>query len=181
MSHYNVNGGVPKTLIQHLIRWVIAPSSSTTRRARSLERPGHRDHPGAGAGAEGERRRRAPRPKVGPYALQDFTLFHVLRYGFRAVRIAFLARHAWSDAAAGAWPPGFAEDQRTAYDLAEIRHWLEVFCQRFFAFSQFKRSALPNGPKVSPAARCPRAATGGRRRTSARAWLDEIHREVPED
>ena len=85
---------------------------------------------------------------VGPYSLQDFTLFHVLRRGDRPSKIAFLAWHAWHDAAAGEWPPGFPEERRTAYDLATIRHWLEVFITRFFA-SQFKRSALPNGPKVS--------------------------------
>ena len=97
--------------------------------------------------AEGERPQ-STEDAIGPYALQDFTLFHVLRYGFPPSRIAFLARHAWSDADAGDWPPGFDADRRTAYDLATIRHWLEVFVQRFFAFSQFKRSALPNGPKV---------------------------------
>ena len=86
--------------------------------------------------------------KVGPYALQDFTLFYLLRYGMRPSKIGFLAWHAWRDADAGAWPPGFPDAKRDAYDLAEIRHWLEVFCRRFFAFAQFKRSALPNGPKV---------------------------------
>ena len=72
----------------------------------------------------------------------------MLRRGDRPSKIAFLAWHAWHDAAAGEWPPGFPEARRTAYDLATIRHWLEVFVRRFFA-SQFKRSALPNGPKVS--------------------------------
>jgi NAD+ synthase (glutamine-hydrolysing) len=87
--------------------------------------------------------------KIGPYALHDFTLFHVLRYGFRPSKIAFLAWHAWHDVEGGAWPPGFPEAKRVAYDLPEIRRWLEVFCRRFFGFAQFKRSAMPNGPKVS--------------------------------
>ena len=87
--------------------------------------------------------------KVGPYALQDFNLFYTLRYGFRPSKIAFLALHAWGDAARGAWPPGFPEERRRAYDLPQIRRWLGVFLQRFFGFSQFKRSAMPNGPKVS--------------------------------
>ena len=86
--------------------------------------------------------------KIGPYALHDFTLFHVLRYGFRPSKIAFLAWHAWHDVAAGEWPPNFPEERRVSYDLATIRKWLDVFIRRFFA-SQFKRSALPNGPKVS--------------------------------
>ena len=85
---------------------------------------------------------------VGPYSLQDFTLFHVLRRGAQPSRIAFLAWHAWRDADAGEWPPNFPQQRRTAYDLGEVRHWLEVFTKRFFS-SQFKRSALPNGPKVS--------------------------------
>src|SRR6201999_1052366 len=85
---------------------------------------------------------------VGPYPLQDFTLFHVLRRGVRPSKVAFLAWHAWRDAEAGEWPPGYPDARRTSYDLATVRHWLEFFGRRFFA-SQFKRSALPNGPKVS--------------------------------
>src|SRR5262249_59990522 len=86
---------------------------------------------------------------IGPYELQDFNLFYTLRYGFRPSKIAFLALHAWKDIAAGEWPPGFPPDRRRAYSLGEIRRWLELFLRRFFAFSQFKRSAMPNGPKVS--------------------------------
>ena len=113
--------------------------------------------------------------KVGPYSLQDFTLFHVLRYGFRPSKIAFLAWHAWHDAEAGDWPPGFPGDERPAYTLAEIRHWLEVFAQRFYGFSQFKRSALPNGPKVAAAGRSrPRGDWRAPSDMSARIWLEEI-------
>ena len=65
--------------------------------------------------------------KVGPYALQDFSLYQVLRWGFRPSKVAFLALHAWSDVEAGAWPPGFPAERRVAYGLPEIRHWLEVF------------------------------------------------------
>ena len=120
--------------------------------------------------------------KVGPFALQDFSLFHVLRYGFRPSKIAFLAWHAWSDPDQGDWPPGFPEDKRPSYSLKEIRHWLSVFVQRFYSFSQFKRSALPNGPKVSQGVRFRRAVIGGPRRTCRRSiWLDEIEREIPEE
>jgi NAD+ synthase (glutamine-hydrolysing) len=120
--------------------------------------------------------------KVGPFALQDFSLFHVLRYGFRPSKIAFLAWHAWSDPEHSNWPPGFPEDKRPSYSLKEIRHWLQVFVQRFYSFSQFKRSALPNGPKVSHGGSLsPRGDWRAPSDMSARIWLDEIEREVPED
>ena len=151
MSHYNVNGGVPKTLIQHLIRWVDRRrSSSPTRSTRFCCRCWTPRSPRSWCPTERRTRSsQSTEETVGPYALQDFSLFYVLRYGFRPSKIAFLAWHAWSDAERGDWPPGFPPDERPAYDLAEIRQWLEVFAQRFFAFSQFKRSAMPNGPKVS--------------------------------
>ncbi len=85
---------------------------------------------------------------VGPYALQDFTLFHVVRHGYNPSKIAYLAWQAWHDASNGEWPVGLPESRHVSYELSEIRHWLEVFIKRFFA-NQFKRSALPNGPKVS--------------------------------
>jgi NAD+ synthase (glutamine-hydrolysing) len=116
---------------------------------------------------------------VGPYSLQDFTLFHVVRYGYRPSKIAFLAWHAWHDVATGDWPPGYPQDRRTAYDLGDIRHWLEVFVRRFFA-SQFKRSALPNGPKVSPGGTMsPRGDWRMPSDATATAWLAEIQRNVP--
>jgi NAD+ synthase (glutamine-hydrolysing) len=107
--------------------------------------------------------------------LQDFALFHVLRYGFRPAKIAFLAEHAWADAARGDWPSGFPEDEHRGYSLAEIRHWLEVFARRFFQFSQFKRSAMPNGPKVSAGGSLsPRGDWRAPSDLSAKIWLDEI-------
>ena len=113
---------------------------------------------------------------VGPYALADFTLFHVLRQGLRPSRIAFLAEHAWSDASTGEWPEGLPEDRRVAYDLAEIKRWLEVFCKRFFA-NQFKRSAMPNGPKVSPGgALSPRGDWRMPSDASPAAWLADLEK-----
>ena len=184
MSHYNVNAGVPKTLIQHLIRWVIASQQfdDDGQRGAAVD-PRHRDHPGAGARPGEDEEIQSSEAKVGPYALQDFTLFHVLRYGFRPSKIAFLAWHAWRDAERGDWPPGFpraTSGRRTR--SPEIRHWLEVFVQRFFSFTQFKRSALPNGPKVSAGGSLsPRGDWRAPSDMSARSWLDEIEREVPED
>jgi NAD+ synthase (glutamine-hydrolysing) len=119
--------------------------------------------------------------KIGPYALQDFNLFYVLRYGFRPSKIAFLSMHAWSDAARGAWPSGFPEAQRVAYELPEIRKWLRVFLQRFFGFSQFKRSAMPNGPKIlAGGALSPRGDWRAPSDGNARIWLDELDQNVPE-
>jgi NAD+ synthase (glutamine-hydrolysing) len=180
MSHYGVNAGVPKTLIQHLIRWVVSTGRFEAETDAVLELILSQEiSPELVPVAEGERPQ-STEDVVGPYALQDFTLFHVLRFGFPPSRIAFLARHAWGDIDAGDWPPGFDADQHTAYDLPEIRGWLEVFLRRFFAFSQFKRSALPNGPKVvAGGSLSPRSEWRAPSDANARVWLDELERNVP--
>jgi NAD+ synthase (glutamine-hydrolysing) len=119
--------------------------------------------------------------KIGPYELQDFNLFYTLRHGFRPSKIAFLAWRAWRDAAHGPWPPGFPDERRRQYELSEIRHWLELFLRRFFAFSQFKRSAMPNGPKVvAGGSLSPRGDWRAPSDGNAEAWLQELHRNVPE-
>ncbi len=174
MSHYNVNAGVPKTLIQHLIRWVIDSRQFDDEVGAIL---------GAILGTEispelvpGEELQ-STESQIGPYALHDFTLFHVLRYGFRPSKVGFLAWHAWRDCDAGTWPPGFQDHERVAYDLAEVRRWLEVFCRRYFAFAQFKRSALPNGPKVSAGGSLsPRGDWRAPSDGSAAAWLCDLER-----
>ena len=178
MSHYNVNGGVPKTLIQHLIRWVISSGQFGDEVNDVLQSVLDTEiTPELVPGADVQ----SSQAKVGPYALQDFSLFQILRYGFRPSKVAFLAWHAWRDASAGAWPIGFPDDERVAYSLADVRRWLKVFVQRFYSFSQFKRSALPNGPKVSSGgALSPRGDWRAPSDMSARIWLDEIEREVPE-
>ena len=182
MSHYNVNGGVPKTLIQHLIRWVISVRAVPDEVDEVLRSVLDTEITPELVPTGEDEELQSSEAKIGPYALQDFSLFQVLRYGFRPSKIAFLAWHAWSDAENGNWPPGFPEDKRPAYTLKEIRHWLQVFVQRFYSFSQFKRSALPNGPKVSHGgALSPRGDWRAPSDMSARAWLDEIEREIPED
>jgi NAD+ synthase (glutamine-hydrolysing) len=181
MSHYNVNGGVPKTLIQHLIRWVISSaqfdetvndvlaSVLATEISPELVPTGEDEEIQSSEG------------KVGPYVLQDFTLFHVLRFGLRPSKVAFLAWHAWHDAERGDWPSGYPMDKRPSYSMKEIRHWLQVFAQRFYSFSQFKRSALPNGPKVSHGGSLsPRGDWRAPSDMSARIWLDEIERTIPQ-
>ena len=177
MSHYNVNGGVPKTLIQHLIRWVVGSGQFDDEVGATLQAIVDTEiSPELVPGEQVQ----STEERVGPYALQDFTLFHVLRYGFRPSKIAFLAWHAWRDAGTGDWPHGFPAARRVAYDLPEIRHWLEVFCQRFFGFSQFKRSAMPNGPKVSAGGSLsPRGDWRAPSDGSAATWLAELRAGVP--
>ncbi|MER7562881.1 NAD(+) synthase [Streptomyces sp. NPDC097941] len=174
MSHYNVNSGVPKTLMQHLIRWVVSSEQFDAETGEILTAIlGTEISPELVPGEEMQ----STESKIGPYALHDFTLFHVLRYGFRPSKIAFLAWHAWHDVDAGAWPPGFPKDKRGTYDLPEIRRWLEVFCRRFFAFAQFKRSAMPNGPKVSAGGSLsPRGDWRAPSDSSAKAWLRDLER-----
>lgn len=180
MSHYTVNPGVPKTLIQHLIRWVVSEGLFADEVGEVLQSILDTEiTPELVPAGEGEGPQ-STEEKIGPYELQDFHLHHVVRYGFPPSRVAFLAWHAWRDADAGAWPPGFPVEQRRSYDLAEIRHWLELFLQRFFAFSQFKRSALPNGPKVSPGgAVSPRGDWRAPSDGNAAAWLAELEAHVP--
>src|SRR3954464_8734531 len=149
MSHYNVNGGVPKTLIQHLIRWVISSGQFADDVNTVLQSVVETEITPELVPAGEDEEIQSSEAKVGPYVLQDFSLFQVLRYGFRPSKVAFLAWHAWSDPQRGDWPTGFPEHKRPAYSLKEIRHWLQVFAQRYYSFSQFKRAALANGPKVS--------------------------------
>jgi NAD+ synthase (glutamine-hydrolysing) len=180
MSHYAVNTGVPKTLIQHLIRWVVSSDQFEGEVNDVLvEIVDQEITPELVPTREGE----APQSTegtIGPYALHDFSLYYVLRHGFRPSKIAFLAEHAWRDADSGLWPPGFPQERRIAYDLAAIRHWLEVFLTRFFS-SQFKRSAIPNGPKVAAGGSLsPRGDWRMPSDASARAWLADLAR-VPSD
>ena len=181
MSHYNVNSGVPKTLIQHLIRWVIASEGFAPEVLHTLGLILDTEiSPELVPASEGAVLQ-STEEKIGPYALQDFNLFYTLRYGFRPSKIAFLAMQAWSDAQHGDWPPGFPENRRKGYDLEEIKHWLRLFLQRYFGFSQFKRSAMPNGPKLSSGGSLsPRGDWRAPSDGNARVWLDELDRNVPD-
>ena len=179
MSHYTVNAGVPKTLVQHLIRWVISHGELEEANEVLGEILTQEITPELIPTEDGKKPQ-ATEDTVGPYNLQDFTLALVVRHGFRPRKIAFLAWHAWKDVEAGEWPPGFPADARVAYTLAEIRTWLEVFVKRFFA-NQFKRSALPNGPKVSASGTMsPRGDWRMPSDAKGTAWLAEIERDVPE-
>ncbi len=180
MSHYNVNGGVPKTLIQHLIRWVGRTGQFDAEVGSVLDAILATEISPELIPVEAGGTPQSTEAKVGPYELQDFTLYYTLRHGFRPSKIAFLALRAWERVEAGGWPPGFPEDRRRAYDLPHIRSWLDVFARRFFGFSQFKRSALPNGPKVvAGGSLSPRGDWRAPSDGNARVWLEELERNVP--
>lgn len=175
MSHYGVNAGVPKTLIQYLIRWCVGTAQfDGDTDAILLSILGTEISPElVPAGADGAIQ--STESKVGPYELNDFFLHHVARLGLKPSKIAFLAWHAWKDAGAGLWPAGFPDDLRHHYSLSTIRHWLEKFLFRFFTISQFKRSAIPNGPKVSGGgALSPRGDWRAPSDGTAKVWLDEL-------
>ena len=181
MSHYGVNSGVPKTLIQYLMRWMIETDQFSHDLNEVLEDVlGTEISPElVPAGADGAIQ--STEDHIGPYALHDFFLHHIARHGQSPSHVAFLAWHAWKDAESGKWPLGFPEEAKQAYDLATIRKWLAVFCRRFFGFSQFKRSAMPNGPKVSMGgALSPRGDWRAPSDAVADLWLAEIEANIPE-
>ena len=182
MSHYNVNASVPKTLIQHLIRWVIATSQFDDAASTVLQSVLDTEIspelvPGDGS-ADGPAQ--STEAKIGPYELQDFFLYYISRYGFRPSKVAFMALQAWGDRGRGLWPEFLPDHKRNQYDLAEIRKWLELFLFRFFQISQFKRTAVPNGPKVgSGGSLSPRGDWRAPSDSSAAAWLAELDQNVP--
>jgi len=175
MSHYNVNGGVAKTLVQHLIRWSAASghySEAATSVMRSIL---DQEISPELIPPDKDGKVQSTEDTIGPYNLHDFFLNQVIRWGAGPARIAFLAHAAWGDAKAGEWPAHTAEKDRVAYDMATIVKWLEVFTKRFYLTSQFKRSAVPNGPKVtSGGALSPRGDWRMPSDSSATPWLDEI-------
>jgi NAD+ synthase (glutamine-hydrolysing) len=181
MSHYAVNAGVPKTLIQFLIRWCIRTGQydAATDAILSTIVAQEISPELVPAGADGALQ--STESMIGPYALNDFFAHYVIRYGLAPSKIAFLAWHAWRDAESGAWPADLPATARVAYDLSTITAWLERFLQRFFATSQFKRSALPNGPKVSGGgALSPRGDWRAPSDGTARVWIDELRSAVPQ-
>jgi NAD+ synthase (glutamine-hydrolysing) len=183
MSHYNVNASVPKTLIQFLLRWAIDTDqfgSDTNEVLASVLDTAISPELIPASDGDGEKPEQNSETVVGPYELQDFFLYYILRFGYRPSKVAFLAEHAWGERERGEWPDLIPPDRRNQYSLAEIRHWLEVFVRRFFQTSQFKRSALPNAPKVgSGGSLSPRSDWRAPSDSQATAWLEELRRRVP--
>jgi NAD+ synthase (glutamine-hydrolysing) len=185
MSHYSVNASVPKSLIRFLLRWaidtgqfsadandVLSDVLETAISPELIPVSADADHDGPEQNSEAT---------VGPYELQDFFLYYVLRFGYRPSKVAYLAQHAWGDRRRGEWPDLIPGEDHNEYSLPEIRHWLEVFLHRFFQTSQFKRSALPNAPKVgSGGSLSPRSDWRAPSDSQATAWIAELHARVPE-
>jgi NAD+ synthase (glutamine-hydrolysing) len=148
MSHYNVNVSVPKTLIQYLIRWVADRNLFGKKTSEILLDILETEiSPELIPGKRGEQPAQKTESEIGPYELQDFNTFYITRLGYLPTKVAFMAYCAWRDKKKGAWPD-VPEHRRRAYTIGEIRKWLRIYLYRFFQISQYKRSCIPNGPKV---------------------------------
>ena len=174
MSHYGVNAGVPKTLIQYLIRWCVKSGQFDEETNRILEAILATKISPELVPAD-EKGMQSTEDRIGPYELHDFFLFHILRSGQPPSKVAFLAWQAWRDRNEGLWPFDYPEHLKRDYSLGDIRKWLEVFLTRFFQTSQFKRSALPNSPKVSAGGSLsPRGDWRAPSDGTAAPWLEEL-------
>ena len=182
MSHYNVNASVPKTLIQHLIRWVVETEQFDPATGAILQSIVETEiSPELVPGGEAsEEPAQSTEAKIGPYELQDFNTYYVTRFGFRPSNVVYLAHHAWRDRETGSWPPLLPAQHRNEYTLGEIARWMRIFLDRFFRTTQFKRSAVPNGPKVgSGGSLSPRGDWRAPSDSEAVVWLEELDRGVP--
>jgi NAD+ synthase (glutamine-hydrolysing) len=176
MAHYGVNASVPKTLVQHVIRWLadterFGPEASAVLRDVLATEISPELVPGVG---EGARRAQGTEAVIGPYELQDFNLYYTLRFGYAPSKVAFLSYCAWHDPEAGAWPDAPA-GERHGYQIGQIKATLSIFLDRFFRSSQFKRSAMPNAPKVgSGGSLSPRGDYRAPSDATATAWLHAL-------
>ncbi len=182
MSHYAVNASVPKTLIRHVIRWVADTQRFGRETSQLLDRivatlispelvPSDESCDQPVQGSE---------KIIGPYDLQDFHLYYTVRFGYAAPKVAFLAWCAWHDRSIGAWPDT-PVDLRHEYPIGAIKRHLAVFLRRFFGESQFKRSCIPNAPKVgSGGSLSPRGDWRAPSDGEDAAWLAEFDR-IPEN
>jgi NAD+ synthase (glutamine-hydrolysing) len=175
MAHYHVNASVPKTLIQYLVRHVSRAKLLGAEASAVLDDVlDTAISPELVPGEANGQPVQASESVVGPYELQDFNLYYVLRFGYAPPKVAFLAWHAWHDSSRGNWP-GIAAADRNAYPIGEIKRWLGVFVKRFFQLSQYKRSAIPNAPKVgSGGSLSPRADWRAPSDGESAAWLAQL-------
>jgi NAD+ synthase (glutamine-hydrolysing) len=183
MSHYHVNASVPKTLIQFMLRWAIDTEQFSAEVGEVLDSVLNTEISPelVPAGAADGDELQGSEKVVGPYELQDFFLYYILRFGYSPRKVAFLANYAWGDRNAGTWPDLIPDERRHEYTLAEIKHWLGVFLERFFHTSQFKRSAMPNAPKVgSGGSLSPRSDWRAPSDGTAATWLENLREGVPD-
>jgi len=180
MSHYAINASVPKTLIQHLMRWVAQSGIFPEETAHILlDVLDTEISPELIPGDGGDQPAQKSESVIGPFELQDFNNFYITRFGYLPSKVAFLAYLAWRDKKRGHWPD-IPEDRRHAYTIGEIRKWLEVYLYRFFKTSQFKRSCIPNAPKVgSGGSLSPRGDYRAPSDSEATVWLENME-EVPD-
>jgi NAD+ synthase (glutamine-hydrolysing) len=184
MSHYAVNASVPKTLIQYLVRWVadtdLLGEQTSDVLYRILDTEISPELVPSLTGQDNDRPAQLSEEKIGPYELQDFNLYYTTRYGLRPSTIVYLAEHAWLDAQRGAWPEDLPAAKRHHYDRATLVRWMRVFLSRFFGSTQFKRTCIPNGPKVgSGGSLSPRGDWRAPSDSVPTVWLDELDRNVP--
>lgn len=180
MSHYNVNASVPKTLIQYVIRWVAQKDLFGAEASRSLKDILETEiSPELVPGTASDEPAQMTEEVIGPYELQDFNTFYTVRYGYLPSKIAFLSWTAWHDRQKGSWPD-VPQDKRNEYTLPQIKHWLQVFIRRFFKLSQYKRSCIPNGPKVgSGGSLSPRGDYRAPSDSEDAPWLEDL-KKVPD-
>lgn len=157
MSMYGVNAGIPKTLVKHLVQWVAENGMDETSKATLLDIVDTPISPELIPADENGEIKQKTEDLVGPYELHDFFLYYFLRFGFRPSKIYFLVQTAFSG----------------VYDDETIKKWLQTFFRRFFN-QQFKRSCLPDGPKVGSISISPRGDWRMPSDASSAAWLKEI-------
>jgi NAD+ synthase (glutamine-hydrolysing) len=172
MSHYNVNASVPKTLIQYLIRWVAQTHQFSVEVSGILLAVLATEiSPELIPGQIDDQPLQKTEATIGPYELQDFNNFYTTRFGYLPTKVAFLAYCAWKDKTKGLWPDVPSEKQNS-YSLKEIKKWLHVYLNRFFKTSQYKRSCVPNSPKVgSGGSLSPRGDWRAPSDSEATVWL----------
>ena len=157
MSMYAVNSGVPKTLVKYLVQWIADNKTDSALRTILLDIISTPVSPELLPSGENEEIEQRTEDVVGPYELHDFFLYHFIRYGATPRKILYLATIAFAD----------------SYDESIIKYWLSIFTRRFFA-QQFKRSCMPDGPKVGSVSLSPRGDWRMPSDACSKLWLDKI-------
>jgi NAD+ synthase (glutamine-hydrolysing) len=156
MSMYGVNASVPKTLIKYLVRWIANNSSEATTRDTLLDIIDTPISPELIPADNNGNIKQKTEDLVGPYELHDFFLYHMLRNGYNPAKIYYIAQQSFEG----------------KFDNATIKKWLTTFCRRFFA-QQFKRSCMPDGPKVGSCSLSPRGDWKMPTDACSTLWLEE--------